>query len=313
MGFVDVLSTYKNDKLSFSFGEQDLFITSELTDKISFLGETVFKFDPESNTDFSISVERVIIRYNLKGNHYLVLGKHHTPLNYWNETYHHGRVFSPNIFRPLVFQDFMIPLHTTGIGFQGTNLTKINLGYDLLVGNGIGSGDLEDNDKYKSITASVHIKPYDGLRLGVSYYNDVISEGVVNHHGPDHEMEGITEKITQQIFTGSFSFFKKKVELLAEGTFVNNTSDSLGSQNSMGLYAHAGYRIHPKIIPYVRYDNVDYAENDMWFHASTRQSFIGGMRYEFSYLAVLKAEYQYNDLKSGSDTDSITLQFAIGF
>ncbi|MBL0340645.1 MAG: hypothetical protein IPP71_06830 [Bacteroidetes bacterium] len=103
LGFVDVLSYYKNDKLSFAFGEQDLFITSELTDKISFLGETVFKFDSESNSNFNISVERVIIRYNLKGNHYFVVGKHHTPVNYWNETYHHGRVFSPNIFRPLLF------------------------------------------------------------------------------------------------------------------------------------------------------------------------------------------------------------------
>jgi hypothetical protein len=313
LGFVDVLTNYKNDKASFAFGEQDLFITSELTDKISFLGETVFKFDSESNTSFNISVERVIIRYNLKGNHYLVIGKHHTPLNYWNDTYHHGRVFFPNIFRPLLFQDFMIPLHTTGIGFQGINLTSLNFGYDLMVGNGIGSGDLEDNDKFKSLTASVHIKPAEGLRIGVSYYHDVISAGVSNHHSSHHESGALTQNLTQQIYSGSISYFKDKIEFLTEGSFINNHTDSLNSQNSYGFYAHAGYRLFQKIVPYVRYDNVNYADNDIWFDSDSRQSFIGGIRYEFSYLAVLKAEYQLTDVKKGADSDVITLQFAIGF
>src|SRR5215211_6659123 len=114
-GFVDALSTYENGKLSFGFGEQDLFITSELTDRISFLGESVFKFDPLSPSEFSVSVERVVIKYNFYGNHNILIGKHHTPINYWNDTYHHGRVFFPTIERPLLFTARIIPLHTTGI------------------------------------------------------------------------------------------------------------------------------------------------------------------------------------------------------
>jgi hypothetical protein len=136
-----------------------------LHDRISFLGETVFKFTPGTPTDFSVSVERVVIKYNYYGNHNLLIGKHHTPINYWNDTYHHGRVFFPTIERPLLFAANFIPLHTTGMSAQGQNLGKLRFGYDLMVGNGLGSSDVADNDTYKSITAALHIKPVENLRL----------------------------------------------------------------------------------------------------------------------------------------------------
>ncbi|HEX8351210.1 MAG TPA: hypothetical protein VF598_14700, partial [Hymenobacter sp.] len=58
-GFVDVLSYYQNGRVNFGLGEQDLFITSVINERLSFLGETVFKFSLESPTDFDISVERI--------------------------------------------------------------------------------------------------------------------------------------------------------------------------------------------------------------------------------------------------------------
>ena len=92
-GFVDALTSLNKGKVSFGFGEQDLFITSELSDRLSFLGESVFKYTPSSPTEFSVSIERIVIKYNFQGNHNIIIGKIHTPLNYWNDTYHHGRVF----------------------------------------------------------------------------------------------------------------------------------------------------------------------------------------------------------------------------
>jgi len=110
-GFVDAYSAYQKGKLNFGLGEQDLFITSEITERLSFLGETVFKYSLDSPTDFNISIERVILKYNYAGNHSVLLGKHHTPINYWNDTYHHGRVFFPTVERPLLFSEGFIPLH----------------------------------------------------------------------------------------------------------------------------------------------------------------------------------------------------------
>ena len=43
-GFANVDFYLQDDKLSFGFGEWDLFLTSDLNDKFSFLAETVFKY-----------------------------------------------------------------------------------------------------------------------------------------------------------------------------------------------------------------------------------------------------------------------------
>lgn len=306
-GFVDFLTTYSNKKVSFGFGEQDLFITSVLSDRISFLGESVFKFTPSSPTNFSVSVERIIIYYNIKGNNNLVLGKIHTPINYWNDTYHHGRVFFPTIDRPLLFSANIIPLHTVGAGFQGHDLGDIKFGYDLFVGNGLGSSVVLDNDKYKSITAAVHIKLADRLRLGISWYHDVVSNGA------DVEGKIINWKVNQNLFSGSVSRFGKKFEILAESTAGINHTDTTGSKTTFASYIYAGYKVKDKLIPYLRFDNIHYQSGELFYNKNNTTSLVAGLRYEINYLAVVKLEYQYQHSELLHNTNKVTAQFAIGF
>jgi hypothetical protein len=301
-GFADVSAFYADDKLNFGFGEFDLFITSELGEHFSFLAETVFKYDPSSATE-----ERVIIKYNYIGNHSLLLGKHHTPINYWNDTYHHGRVFFPTIGRPLLFAAHIIPIHTTGLALQGLNLGKLKFGYNLMIGNGLGSNEITDNDKYKSVTAAIHIKPWDNWQIGASFYNDVISEGA--------EIYGkiMDEKVDQQLFTGSLSYFGNKFELLAEGTVVNNKTDSSGSVQSFASYLYAGIIIKEKWVPYFRLDNLSYGDSDPYLGNDDTSSILAGLRYEISYLMVVKLEYQYENRDISGSENRIMAQFAIGF
>jgi|SRR6185437_1163964 len=306
-GFIDFLTTYSNKKASFGFDEQDLFITSVLSNKISFLGESVFKFNPASATDFSVSVERVIIYYNLKGNNNLVFGKVHTPINYWNDTYHHGRVFYPTIERPLLFAADIIPLHTVGVGFKGNDLGSSKFGYDLFIGNGLGSTEVLDNDKYKSITAAIHIIPVGKLRLGISWYNDVVSKGA--------NVEGkiINWKVNQNLFTASVSQFGKKFEVLAESTAGINYTDTTGSRTTFASYIYAGYKVKDKIIPYIRFDDLHYQNGEIFYNKNNTTSIVAGVRYEINYLAVLKIEYQYQHSELFNYTNKVTAQFAIGF
>jgi hypothetical protein len=306
-GFVDVSTFYQDDKLNFGFGEYDLFITSELSDRISFLGETVFKYDPSSSTKFSIGVERVIVSYNYKGNNNLLFGKQHTPINLWNDTYHHGRVFFPTIGRPLLFAAHIIPIHTMGFALQGQNLGKLKFGYNFMVGNGIGSNEITDNDKYKSITAAIHFVPIERMKIGVSFYNDIISEGV--------ELFGtvIDEKVKQQLYTGSVSYFGNKFEVLAEGTLVNNSTDSEGSVQSFASYLYAGIIIKEKWVPYFRVDFLNYQNGDPYLGNNDTKAILAGLRYELSYLMVLKLEYQYKDRDITGIENKIIVQFAIGF
>jgi hypothetical protein len=306
-GFVDVLSTFQKGKLSFGLGEQDLFITSEISDRFSFLGESVFKFASTSPTKFAVSIERVVIKYNFTGNHNLLAGKHHTPVNYWNDTYHHGRVLFPTIYRPLMFDANIIPIHTTGISFQGNNLGELKFGYDLMLGNGIGSSDLLDNDNRKSITAAVHVKPAEGLRIGFSWYNDVIAKGATAHDVVQQW------EVRQNLFSGSVAYFGDKVEILAEGTLGNNNTDTTGSRQTIASYIYGGFKINEKLVPYLRFDQLHFQEGEILHHIHNTTSIVVGMRYNLNYLTAIKLEYQHQQAIHDGIINRLTAQLAIGF
>lgn len=308
-GFIDGTATYQKGQTSFGFEEQDLFITSQITDRISFLGESVFKFSPGSPTDFDVSIERVIFKYNYSGNNNLLFGKHHTPINYWNDTYHHGRVFYPTIYRPLLFDANIIPLHTTGVSLQGQNLGDLRFGYDLMIGNGLGSSDVADNDKAKSITAAIHFKPIDGLRIGTSFYHDNVSKGAMVH--------GFTEPakyaVTQNLYTGSIAYFGKKFELLAESTLANNHTDTTGNKLTAASYVYAGVRFFDKLVPYAKVERISYQPGEVYYVPDNTKSYIAGIRYEITYLAVIKLEYEHDIRAIEGRINRVTAQFAIGF
>jgi len=306
-GFANVDINIKNDQLNFGFGEWDLFITSDLNDKFSFLGETTFKYSPSAATEFGVTVERLIVNFNYKGNHSILVGKHHTPVTFWNDTYHHGRVFFPTVGKPLLFGAGIVPIHTTGIAFQGLTLGKLKWTYNLMIGNGIGSHEISDNDKFKSVTASTYIQPVNNLKVGASYYNDVISKGA--------EYKGGTaaEKFNQQLFTGSVSYFGNKFEVLAEGTFVNNNGDSTGVARSYATYVYTGVRLNENWIPYVRVDYLTYESGEAYFGNEDTFSFVGGIRYEITYLIVVKMEYQQFDREVSGHSKLVSAQIAIGF
>ncbi len=305
-GFIDIGGRYDQDRVSFDFGEYDLFITSELNENFSFLGETVFRYNTE-NKAFEVGIERAIINYNYKGNHSILIGKQHTPIVYWNETYHHGRVFFPTVGRPLLFESNIIPLHTTGIAFQGLNLGQLRFGYNVLLGNGLGSEDITDNDKYKSVTAAFHIKPADRLQIGATFYYDIISEGAEIHHFM------VDEKTRQQLYTVSVSRFGSTFEFLTEATFMNNHTDRAGNNSSFASYLYSGYRLKEKWVPYVRFDYLDYQNDEPWFGNTDTVSFLTGLRYEVNYLIVVKLEFQHEDRKITGSLNKLTAQVAIGF
>jgi hypothetical protein len=267
----------------------------------------VFRYDPSASSEFSVGVERVIIKYNYVGNNNIIIGKVHTPINYWNDTYHHGRVFFPTIERPLLFAADIIPLHTTGVNFQGQNLGSLRFGYDFMIGNGIGSAPVSDNDENKSITAAVHIKPIDNMRIGASYYHDIVSQGA------DVEGKTINWRVVQQLFTGSFAYFGKKFELLTESTFAVNHTDTTGTKQTLAAYLYAGYKITPKIIPYIRVDDLHYQDGEIFYTKDNTKAFLVGLRYQINYLAVVKLEYQHTDKELGEKDDRLTFQVAIGF
>ena len=68
------------------------------------------------------------------------VGKMHTPVNEWNDAYHHGRLFFPTIDRPYSFGEF-VPIHEVGLRLSGENLGAKRAFYDVVLGSGQSAGD----------------------------------------------------------------------------------------------------------------------------------------------------------------------------
>jgi len=311
-GYASVTGSYQRDSLNASLGEQVLFITSQINDRMSFLGESVFKFSPASPTTFDVSIERIIMKYNFYGNHSILAGKVHTPISFWNYTYHHGVVFTPTIDRPLFFAADIIPFHTTGAGLQAANLGPHKIGYDFFVGNGIGSTDLKDNDKRKSVTAAIRFRPILKVKeftVALHYYNDAIAKGAKMHDG------GINGyKTNQQVWTGSAVYFGEKYEAIVEGITEKNHTDTTGTKHTNAAYVYAGMRIKDKLVPYLKLDGIHYQKGQLLFpEGHNIFSFIAGVRYELNYLSVLKFEFEHVNTEVIKAFDKASLQWSVGF
>ena len=91
-------------------------------------------------------MERARLKYEYREWLSVIVGKMHTPVNYWNDVYHHGRLWFPVIDRPRSFGT-SVPIHTLGLRLQGQNIGKLRFGYDLVIGNGMSSNDVTDGSR----------------------------------------------------------------------------------------------------------------------------------------------------------------------
>ena len=297
----------ENRNTFFSLGEQDFFITADITKKISFLGESVIRFDGKSATSFLPSIERAQVKFDYYKNHSVLVGKMHGPVNYWNDVYHHGRIFFPTIERPIAFSA-IVPLHTLGLRFMGQNLGKINFGYDFVLGNGIASTDFFDIGTSKSITASVHIKPVDNLRIQASYYNDFLEQNVAGAHSGHtsnihiNAFSKYTGALNFEMYCFSLAYFGKRFELLNEFVFNITQTDTLGRANNFSNYLYGGYRIKEKHVPYLMTDLLTISNNDLHVSPFNAIRFCVGYRYEISHLINLKFQAErYSNLMHNHD------------
>src|SRR5712664_3306239 len=235
-GFTDVTinaSDGAGATTNFALGQFDLYITSALADKWSFLGETVFEF----KQDFVVDVERLVITFRPNPHVMLAMGKHHTPLGYWNTAYHHGTLMQPTIRRPdmYLFEDDggILPVHTTGALFAGRDLTPAHLGFDVMVGNGIGATPISDNNPGKSLTVALHSQLTTALRVGVNYYRDRLTPGTARIYGAPIDTvlpkgDTLTSTATEQML-GTFGvYLSPKIEIMAEYQHITHAPSAGG-------------------------------------------------------------------------------------
>ncbi len=307
-GFTDVVFTTGEPPAAaaFELGQFDLFMTSQVSDRISFLSETVFEYDE----GFIVDVERVIVKFEWA--HYLSVsaGKHHTPIGYWNTAYHHGSLLQPTIQRPLLFrfedEGGILPIHTVGLLLQGDYILSPQFGYSLMIGNGIGSTPVRDNNAVKSMTVSAHLRPARGLLVGASLYRDRLAAGTLNLRE-----EPLPAALNQTLLTGTVVYQGHPFELMTEYVRSVNAG-SAERTTTWGYYLYAGYRVH-RFVPYVRLDRIDYATGDPYYVGEDTRGFLLGLRYDAHYLTVLKGEVQRKGVGDEGSHVVVQFQVAVGF
>ncbi|HUK20647.1 MAG TPA: hypothetical protein VLV45_03715 [Gemmatimonadales bacterium] len=320
-GFTDVTAAASDASgahSTFALGQYDLFITSALAPKWSFLGESVFEFDE----DFVVDVERLIISYRPSSHVQIAVGKHHTPFGYWNNAYHHGALMQPTIERPdmFLFEDDggILPIHTTGLLIAGRDLTPLHLGFDMMVGNGIGSTAISDNNAAKSVTLSLHSQVTHEVNVGVNYYDDRIEPGTPQIYGSpvDTVLPGgdtVATALRQQMFGAYAVYFGRALELMAEYQRITHVPVSGGvTTTNDAFYVYGGYRVG-KFVPYVRYDGLLFDAADLYYLADDSHLLIMGGRYDFAATVQIKVEYHHRSTSVEGKVNAVQVQAAIGF
>lgn len=293
-------SAVRKDSLDgyFTLGEHSLFVVGKLADRISFLSETAIRPVSGSSTGFGVGLERALIRFDVRDKHALIVGKVHTPVNYWNDVYHHGRLFYPVIDRPYAFSH-LVPIHTLGVQMQGQNLGRARVGYDLMMGNGIASTDAFQGGKSPALMAAVHAKPVDGMRVGVSLYRDFMSaNGYGAHsghagHRMAHSSALYSGPLTFELGSASFAWFTPKFEILHEFSINRNRTDSLGTAINRSAFLYAGIRVRDNLVAYAFGDRLRSAVNDLHVYPMHDWKVGAGMRRDLATTVHVKAQLEY--------------------
>jgi len=243
----------------------------------------------------------------------------HTPLGYWNHTFHHGTWFQTTAFRPDVyrFEDDggILPVHIVGLDLSGSKAFRtLDFGYSLTVGNGRGRTvtevqNVKDHNKSKAINVLLTIAPHAirGMSFGLNTYIDTIPP---NPSDPQRNGD-----IDEFILGGHIVYVQEKVELLGE-IFRIHHHDRVSRQNfdTLGGYFQGSYRFG-LWKPYYRFDFINfgngdpfYAPNDIDFAKHTL-----GIRWDPLVWMGIKLEYGYNQRKNAHDINAFTIQSSFAF
>jgi hypothetical protein len=291
-GDVDFSATdLKGTTSGFNLGQLDLHLASALSRKVTYFGELTFNAHP---TDYTVEVERNIIRYDYNDYFKMSFGRYHTPIGYWNTAFHHGAWLQTTITRPDIVRigGTFIPVHFVGFLAEG-NIPSggAGLSYNVGVGNGRGTvifrpGDAGDNNNNRAWVANIYSRPrrFYGLLMGASVYRDKISL-----MGRDFR-EWITD--------GYLVWTKETPEFLAEFANVNHRQVLTDiSTNSQAFYVQVAYRLpwfDRTLKPYYRYEYTHTPLSEQVFTNQDLQGSTVGMRYDISNYAAFKAEYRYS-------------------
>lgn len=299
---------------TFQSGEFDLFMTSKLSDSISFVGEVVIGSDPTN--EWGIDIERLQLTYKASRYFEISGGRYHTSIGYYNTAFHHGTWFQTATGRPFMyfFEDNggILPVHSVGVTTTGLvpGTDKLGLHWVAEVGNGRSSSPqaspvqnfLSDRN-HKNFNLAAYITPewLSGLQLGGSYYRDRMAP------------PGISP-VEQQIESLYAVYITPRWESLTEGVLLNNRISGQSKTYRTPLAYTQISRKFGNFRPYVRYQYVNSPNNDpVNIYTGRYKGPSVGVRMDFTNYAAFKIQYNRLEQLNVLPLNGVDFQLAFTF
>jgi len=327
-GFGDINfhgDTLKGDTTSFTLGQLNLFITSDISEKFKFLSEIVFEGGPDNiygqiegppNT-FGVDVERYLLQYSYNDYFNVSVGRFHTAIGYYNTAYHHSTWFQTATGRPFLFQfedrGGILPIHTVGATVSGLIPSgALGLHYVAEVGNGRASRvplveepvqNVIDDQNHKAFNLALFARPeaIRGLQAGLSVYRDLLAPNG-------------SPRIGETIFAAHAVYIRPNFEWLNEAMIIRHAP--LGGPHifeTPGFYTQISKRFGA-YRPYFRYQYVNAAANEPIFPDVGRQQGPSvGIRYDASESVAVKLQYDNTTIRNQEAINALALQVGFTF
>jgi len=315
-GYGDVgwnTSDLKGSTNSFALGQFNLFITSRLTDKVSFLSETIVEADQRTN-NFGIDLERLELIYAVNDHLNLQFGRFHTAIGYYNTAYHHSAFMQTALGRPFLF-DFedaggILPVHSVGMSATGTVSSKLGLHYIAEIGNGRNPRtgvdpvqNVSDDNNGKAFNLGFFVRPnwLPGMQFGFSNYHD-------------HVTPGGKANVTENILAAHVIYQNSRFEFLNEAALLRHSvAGSVVAADTPGFYSQISRRFGD-YRPYFRYEYVNVPIKDpLYSDVGLLHGPKAGLRYDLNEFAAFKVEYGRTMRRGLGPVNSLGTQLAFEF
>lgn len=327
-GFGDISlhgDTHKGDTTSFSLGQLDLFVTSDVSDRFKFLSEIVFEAGPDdiygrvngTGNNFSVDIERYLLQFSHNDYFNVSVGRGHTSIGYYNTAYHHSSWLQTTTGRPFLF-DFedhggILPIHMVGVSVSGQVPSgTLGLHYVAEVGNGRASREPFDSEPVQNEVDDQNHKAYNlalfarpeaihGLQTGFSFYRDILIP--VNQ-----------PRIGESIISGHAVLIRPKYEWLNEAVLDRHVIAGTSTVfNTPGFYSQMSKQFG-SYRPYFRYQYVNVANREpVYSDVGLRHGPSAGVRYDASESVALKFQYDYTFLRNQPGVNQLALQLGFTF
>jgi hypothetical protein len=327
-GFGDISfsgSNQEGNTTSFSLGQLNLFVTSDISEKFKFLSEIVFESGPDNfyevpagrTNEFGVDIERYLLQYSYNDYFNLAVGRYHTAIGFYNTAYHHSTWFQTTTGRPLLFQfedsGGILPIHNVGVSASGRIPSgPLGLHYVAEVGNGRASrtplteepvqNEVDENN-HKAVNLALFARPeaLHGLQVGFSGYRDLLTPLA-------------SPPVSETILAAHAVYMVPNFEWLNEAVLVRHAPQgSARVFDTPAFYTQISKRFG-SYRPYFRYQYINAPNNEPIFpDVQLRAGPSVGLRYDAAESVAVKLQYDYNTLRNQPGVNALTLQVGFTF